>query len=193
MLDSQADGSMVLDVGGVGYELVTPIGTMGRVTADAEGQLILHVHTHVREDALELFGFASADERVAFRTLISISKVGPKLALAVLGAVGAHELAQLVETGQVTLLTKVPGVGKKTAQRIVLELKGKLSASGAAPRPANRPGGADAHGGQASVLAAALVRMGFKQAESERAINSIDDLERPMNELVRDALAVLSP
>ena len=192
VIDDEGDGTLVIDVGGVGYEVITPLGTLGRVLTDPEGLTVLHVHTHVREDQLVLFGFATSDERVAFRTLIGISKVGPKLALAVLGAISVSELAQLVATGQVGMLTKVPGVGKKTAERIILELEGRLSApasTGPAPkRPA--PAGDPA---KRVVLTEALVRMGFKTTEAERAVGGVEDLDRPMGELIRDALAILSP
>jgi Holliday junction DNA helicase RuvA len=187
VIDSEPDGTLVLDVAGVGYELVTPAGTLGRAVPDPDGRITLHVHTHVREDALMLFGFALPEERETFRTLIAIPKVGPKLALAVLGAVSVDELADLVARGHVGQITKVPGIGKKTAERMILELEGKLTrvpARRAAPAVADDKG---------SVLAAALVRMGFKQSEAERAVQSVDDLGRPMSELIRDALAVLSP
>ena len=185
---TEPDGGVLVDVGGVGYELEAPLGTVGRLSTDGDGFVTLHVHTHVREDALELFGFATAEERTAFRTLLGITKVGPRLALAVLGAVSVRELAELVETGQSGRLTKIPGVGKKTAERMVLELRGKLApiaAVSARPRPVPSA--------QGTVLQEALVRMGFKQTEAERAVASLADLERPMGELLREALAALSP
>ncbi len=193
--DSDADNTVILDVGGVGYEVMVPLGTMGRAETSEDGLTALHVHTNVREDALELFGFATRAERAAFRTLITISKVGPKLAMAVLSAVAVDELAQLVERNEVMRLTKVPGVGKKTAERMVLELRGKLAAlsamqrSGVA-RPGRRPDGAT---DQVRMLQDALVRMGFKAAEAERAIASIEDLERPLSDLLRESLTILRP
>lgn len=191
VIDDEGDGTLVIDVGGVGYEVVAPLGTLGRVDADEDGLTVLHVHTHVREDQLVLFGFATADERIAFRTLIGISKVGPKLALSVLGAISVAELATLVATGQVGMLTKVPGVGKKTAERIILELEGKLTAPATTAAPRRTAPAGDTS--KRTVLAEALVRMGFKGPEAERAVGAIDDLERPMGELIRDALAILSP
>jgi Holliday junction DNA helicase RuvA len=186
----EGDGTMVLDVGGVGYELVTPIGTGGRALREG-GQLVLWVHTHVREDALQLFGFASADERTAFRTLIAISKVGPKLALAVLSALSVDELAELVARGTVGRLTAVPGIGKKTAERMLLELEGKLKTPVAAAAAGHSPPAAAADG-QAALLCEALVRMGFKPPQAERAVAAMDDLDRPIGELIREALALLS-
>ncbi|MFO0550297.1 MAG: Holliday junction branch migration protein RuvA [Polyangiaceae bacterium] len=190
-------GALLLDVGGVGYEVMAPLGTTGRLGGEAEAVVTLHVHTHVREDALELYGFASLDEREVFRVLLGISNVGPKLALAVLGAVSVNELATSVARGDTGSLTKIPGIGKKTAERLVLELKGKLTPTSAVtPLRAAAPAPAEAKGGNAEVLRATLVRMGWKPAEAERAVGTLAqsrDLEAvPIGELVREALAVLS-
>ncbi len=194
VVESEPDGGLILDVGGVGYELVSPIGTLDRIEPADDGTLALYVHTHVREDALDLFGFASCDERTAFRTLISISKVGPKLALAVLGVVSVAELAQLVASGASSRLTRVPGIGKKTAERIVLELEGKLALPVVNPPTVTRSSpAAPSSRGQATILLETLVHMGFKQAETERAIAALPSLDRPLNELIREALAVLAP
>jgi Holliday junction DNA helicase RuvA len=188
---SDPDGTVVLDVGGVGYEVRTPLATTGRLTVD-EGRLTLHVHTHVREDAIELFGFATGVDRETFRVLLAVSHVGPKLALSVLGALSVAELAHAVETGDVATLTRISGVGKKTAQRIALELKGKLTALAAVAGPvAVAPAPLPAHG-NAAQLHDALVRMGWKPTEAERAVAGLADLERPLGDLVRDALALLS-
>jgi holliday junction DNA helicase RuvA len=193
LLATAADGTLVVDVCGVGYELLTPLGTAGRLTADAEGRVMVFVHTHLREDMLQLFGFASLDDRVAFRELLSVSKVGPKLALAVLGSLSVNELAQAVNAGSAAELAKVPGIGKKTAERLILELRGKLhppailsSAEALAPR-------APAVGSNAALLHAALVKMGFRPSEAERAVATLGDRERPLAELVRDALGLLAP
>ncbi len=190
----EVDGSTVIQVGGVGYDVIAPVGTLGRAQHEEDGRVLLFVHTHVREDAFELYAFASIAERTTFRTLIGISKVGPKLALSVLGSASVGELSELVESGQVGPLTKIPGVGKKTAERMILELKGKLiGVEGGVPL-AQRPGGGAPRTalGPASTVVDALVRMGFKAAEAERAVASLDDLGRPLGELIREALAVLS-
>lgn len=192
----ELDATLILDVGGVGYELTTPLGTMGRLARDDEGRVVLHVHTNVREDAIELFGFGTSAERDAFRVLIGINKVGPKLALNVLSAVSVEELVALVSMSDVTQLTRIPGVGKKTAERMILELQDKLAVfaveaslprrtKAAAPSPA-------ASAGPGGVLRDALVRMGFKPAQAERAVGQLDDLDRPLGDLIREALALLS-
>lgn len=194
VLQGLAESSLVIDVGGVGYEVTIPLGTLGRAQADLDGAVTLHVHTHVREDALELFGFSSTAERTVFRTLLTIPKVGPKLALAILSALSVDELSQIVHQGQPAQLTRVPGVGRKTAERILLELEGKIArgvttantaAASSSPLPGSRA--------QASTLTETLVRMGFKPSEAERAVSTLGDLERPMGELLREALAILAP
>src|SRR5688572_14421468 len=119
-------GAIVIDVGGVGYELLAPIGTVGRADTAAD-RIVLHVHTHVREDALDLFGFATEAERRAFRLLIGVPNVGPKTALAVMSALPLPDLSRAVRAGDLARLTRVPGIGRKTAERLVLELKEKLS------------------------------------------------------------------
>ncbi len=191
LLESEADGTVLLDVGGVGYEVTTPIGALGRATTAGEA-VTLHIHTHVREDALELFGFASLAERSTFRTLLTISHVGPKLALAVLGALDVGELAAAVEREDVTALKRIPGVGLKTAQRIALELKGKLGAVAAESLTRRPTKPVEPLTGPQAQLTDALVRMGWKLPEVERAIASLPDLERPLGELVREALASLA-
>lgn len=187
---TEPDGTLVIDVGGVGYEVTTPLGTTGRLTID-DGRLTLQIHTHVREDAIELFGFATPVEREAFRILLSVSHVGPKLALAVLGALSVAELARAVDGGDMSALKRISGVGNKTAQRIALELKGKLTGL-ALGAPAPVPAPETPPSGKAAQLHDALVRMGWKPGEAERALASLPDLDRPLGDLIREALAVLS-
>ena len=193
LVTSASDGTVVLDVAGVGYEVLAPLGTLGRLAPDADGRLTVHVHTYLREDSLQLFGFASLDERTAFRTLLTVSKVGPKLALAVLGALSVAELARAVAQGSAAELAKVSGIGKKTAERLVLELRDRLAvapvelaAGDLTPRP-------PAVSSRAAQLHAALVKMGFRPSEADRAVASVGDRDRPLGELVREALLILSP
>jgi holliday junction DNA helicase RuvA len=191
------DGAVViLEVGGVGYELTVPLGTRGRLVADPSGAVTLWVHTHVREDALDLFGFASATERTAFRTIIGVPNVGPKLALNILGSVTVHDLATAVLRGETAKLVAIPGVGKKTAERLVLELKGKLD-PGAAGTSHPAAAVAGPPGSKVDLVTSALTRMGYRPSEAERAVASLvqagRDLEQiPVGDLVREALAVLS-
>ncbi|MBX3264452.1 MAG: Holliday junction branch migration protein RuvA [Labilithrix sp.] len=191
------DGTTVLDVNGVGYELVTPLGTVGRSKVDVEGRVTFFVHTHVREDQLSLFGFASEGDRLAFRTLIGVSSVGPKTAIAVLSALPAHELGQAIARKELGKLTSISGIGKKTAERLLLELKDKLSILQAAPPRVEVDGGAAVApppSTNAELLARALVNMGYKSGEADRAVEQLGDkvAEAPLPELIREALAVLS-
>ena len=189
------DGTTVIDVNGVGYELVTPIGTMGRAKADPDGRVTLFVHTHVREDQLSLFGFASEGDRLAFRTLIGVASVGPKTAIAVLSALPASELGRAIARKELGKLTSISGIGKKTAERLLLELKDKLPVLESAPRAAT-PGGAAAPppSSNGELLARALVNMGYRAAEADRAVEQLGPklAELPLADLLREALAVLS-
>jgi Holliday junction DNA helicase RuvA len=194
---AQPEGTAVIDVQGVGYEVQIPLGTVGRLTPDAEGRVTMHVHTHAREDALILYGFATEADRLAFRTLIGVSSVGPKTALAVLGALPAGDLARAIASKSLGELTQVPGIGKKTAERMVLELRDKLPQVGAGSSPSvgSKAGAADkAASSTADLLAGALTRMGYRPAETDRAIALLGDKVdgTPLPELVRQALALLS-
>jgi Holliday junction DNA helicase RuvA len=194
IVDDGADGLLVVDVGGVGYEVMVPLGTVGRLAAEG-GVVTLYVHTHVREDALLLYGFATLDDRSAFRLLTGISAIGPKIAMSILGSLSIADLAVAVTRGETARLTKIPGVGKKTAERICLELKDKLLAPKAGSATTATSAAAPAvQAGQAELVHGALTRMGFRPAEAERAIASLGSRvdSAPIGELVRDALAVLS-
>ncbi len=201
IVEDGADGTLVLDVNGVGYEVTAPLGTVGRVGqghggAEPGSAVTLFVHTHVREDAFLLYGFSSRDERGVFRQLISISNIGPKIALNILGALTVGELAATIARGETSKLTAVPGVGKKTAERLVLELKDKLLAAplalgAAAAAPAARPA---SRGAKAELLHGALTRMGYRPAEAERAVSTLGSRveTEPLADLVREALGVLA-
>jgi Holliday junction DNA helicase RuvA len=183
---------VVLDVGGVGYEITVPLGTIGRAQQDDAGRVTLFVHTHVREDALALFGFASEADRSTFRTLINVPNVGPKTAITILSQVSFDDLARAVSNNDVKRLTAVQGVGKKTAERLVLELKDKLKASPIAPTSPTAPT-ARKPSGQGETLHDALVRMGYRPIEAERAVAAIGDRveAQPIGQSLREALALL--
>ena len=185
--------TLTVDVKGVGYEVSSPVGTTGRAR-QADGEVELWIHTVLRSDALELFGFASQLERSVFRQLISVPNVGPRTALGVLSALPVGDLVQAVQAGDLPRLTRVPGVGKKTAERLVLELRGKLPTDElgsfvAGPEPAAaRPSDAK------SRLVTALTNMGYRSAEAERAVQTLGPRVgiEPLSTLLRDALALLS-
>jgi Holliday junction DNA helicase RuvA len=192
------DGTTVVDVNGVGYELVTPLGTIGRATRDEQDRVTLYVHTHVREDIFALYGFASEGDRVAFRTLIGVSSVGPKTAISVLSALPAHELGQAIARKELGKLTSISGIGKKTAERLLLELKDKLTILHAAPphKPTpGQPAPAASTGGNSELLARALIGMGYKPAEADRAVEHLAarvSEGAAMPDLIKEALAFLS-
>ena len=124
----------VIEAGGVGYDVTIPVSTYTALP-EAGAEARLRIHTHVREDAIQLFGFSSIEERALFEKLIGVSGIGPKLAITVLSGIQATDLVRIIRTSDVTSLVRVPGIGKKTAERIVLELHDKLeSARGAARR-----------------------------------------------------------
>jgi len=182
-------GQVVVDVGGVGYELSVPLGTLGRARG-ADGFVELFVHTHVREDALELYGFPNETDRRVFRQLLGVPNIGPRTALAVLSVLPSAELARAVREGDHVSLGRAPGIGKKTAERMVLELKGKLLVDGDAAKsvgPSARTG--DARG----QLLSALTNMGYRAVEAERAILSLSaDIDQtPLSDLLKQALARL--
>jgi Holliday junction DNA helicase RuvA len=193
------DGTTVVDVNGVGYEVIVPIGTLGRAARDAEGRATLFVHTHVREDVFQLFGFASEGDRLAFRTVIGVSGVGPKTAISVLSALPAYELGQAIARKELGKLTSISGIGKKTAERLLLELKDKLTILHAAPPAQNVAAAGQAPaaptGDSAGLLSRALVNMGYKPSEADRAVEHLAVRlaeDAPMADLVKEALAFLS-
>ena len=195
IVDQASDGSCVLDVHGVGYEVFVPLGALGRLPAPP-AQTVLHIHTHVREDAIVLYGFATLEDRAAFRVLIGVSGIGPRLALGILSSLTAAELAEAIQRGDKARFKGVSGVGPKLVGRLVLELKDTLDfarSTGvtALPTRAKPPSGID---GTLGTVHAALVQMGFKPGEAEQAVRQIEpDAEgKQTEELLREALTALA-
>jgi Holliday junction DNA helicase RuvA len=193
VLDQSPDGCCVLDVQGVGYEVFVPLRTLVRLPS-LPNAITLHVHTHVREDMLRLYGFESVLDRAAFRLMLGVSGVGPKLAMAILNELSAVELSGAVARGDKQRFAKISGIGKKTAERLVMELKDKLPALPAAmggevtvPEPSPQ--------GRAGEVAAALVALGFTRAQAESAARKTvapEDEARPIETLIRKALSTLA-
>ena len=187
------DGSATIDVHGVGYEVTVPLGAIGRALKDERGHTTLHIHTVVREDAFQLYGFPSLEEREVFRILIGVSSIGPKIATSILSAMPPSELQSAIARRELGRLTAISGVGRKTAERLLLELKDKLgglSLAGAPPAKANAKVPAPIATKQ-ELLRSALANMGFKPVEVDRALDSVRDrvAESELADLVRDALA----
>ena len=186
------DGTAVIDVAGVGYEVTIPLGCLGRARQEADGRTTLHVHTHAtREEAMILYGFPSAEERRVFRTVIGVPNVGPKMALSILGALTVSELATAIARKDLGRLTSISGVGKKTAERLLLELKDKLlhSDEPSVARPAAETNG----GGKAEQVRSALANMGFRPGEVDRALEGLRDrlVAAELADLVREGLSLL--
>ncbi len=160
---------VVIDCGGVGYELAISVTTyteLGEVGAEAR----LHVHTHVREDALQLFGFYEVTEKRLFEKLLTISGIGPKLAITVLSGISAERLVGAIRGGDHATLTKIPGIGKKTAERVVLELKDKLD-----DLAGFVVGGVSATrslGATADDVLSALVNLGYPRPIAQKAVET---------------------
>jgi holliday junction DNA helicase RuvA len=177
---------VIVDVGGVGYDVQIPLSTfynLGEPGADVS----LRVHTHVREDALALFGFASVLELQLFERLIGVSGVGPRLALAVLSGIEPPDLVRAVRTQDVVRLTKIPGIGRKTAERIGLELRDKLPTAMAEAPAAD---GADA---LRDDLISALLNLGYQRAAADKAVGAaLERGETTFEPALKDALKRLA-
>jgi holliday junction DNA helicase RuvA len=173
-----ADG-LVLDVNGVGYRLFATPAAVKK--ADGADEVVLETHLHVREDAMQLFGFADADERELFEQLLSVSGVGPKVALAIVSGYSPGELRRAIVREDDALFQSIPGIGKKTAQRVVLELKEKIAPLAAVEAPHLAAG--DGH----IVARDALVELGYSAAEAEQRLAAVDP-DLPPAERVREAL-----
>lgn len=156
---AKGPGFCLIDVGGVGYRVAMTTGALAALPATGDSATV-YTHLHVREDDLSLFGFSDPDEQEAFAHLLTVSGVGPKVALAVLSTLSASALATAIAEEDVTLISSVPGIGKKTAQRIVLDLAGRLAPASAALAPGS--GGAGAASAEARD---ALLAMGFSAGE----------------------------
>jgi len=190
MVVEKRGDAVVLDVQGVGYLVHVSLQSLGRIPPEG-GRAQLRCYTHVREDALQLFGFASAEEEELFHLLISVSGVGPKLGVNILSGMPATELAQAILQGEIPRLTKISGVGKKTAERLVLELRESIRTSGlAGARPSQPPAvAAD------QALLSALLNLGYRPAAAERAAESARrnlGVAAPLEEQVREALRLIA-
>ncbi|RPI52181.1 MAG: Holliday junction branch migration protein RuvA [Acidobacteria bacterium] len=160
---------VVLDVNGVGYDVHVPLSTFYEM-AEPGAEVVLRIHTHVREDALLLFGFATRLELQIFERLIGVSGIGPKLALAVLSGLEPGELVAAIRTANVARLTGIPGIGKKTAERIGLELKDKMASIAPEASAASPP--ADDSEAVRTDLLSALMNLGYHRPLAERAVNA---------------------
>jgi len=176
---------VLLDVNGVGYRVAVSLNTLAALPPVGNTATV-HTELIVREDSLSLVGFATVDERAAFDLVTGVQGIGPKLAMSILSTLEAGELARAVRDGDHARLTRIPGIGKKTAERLVLELRDKFTGAATAAT-AKRPGGSQA-------VSSALVNLGYKPAEADRAAAEADKAHpgAGVAELVKAALRILA-
>ena len=182
LVEKDAEG-VVVDVGGVGYRSSASLATLRALPSLGE-ECVIHTRLVVREDAMLLFGFAEREERAAFDVLTAVSKVGPKLAISILSSMSPQEVSEAVARGDVIKLSSVPGLGKKTAERLVLELRGKSLAT-FGPEPVAAGGGG---GGPYMEARDALAALGYRLEEAEKALNDVppqDSVEKYIKEALR--------
>ena len=184
---------IIVDTAGVGYDVVIPISTFSALP-DAGAEVALHIHTHVREDALALFGFFTSEEKRLFEKLISVSGTGPSLAIKVLSGLATPTIIDAIRGGDVDQLVRIPGVGKKTAERMVLELKDKLEGLGGGALPAVASRAEPALSAIEHDVLSALLNLGCQRAAAEAAVrkakaaepgSAFEPLFRKSLELVR--------
>lgn len=188
-LAHKAPPLLVLDVQGVGYELEAPMTTFYQLPALGD-DIILHTHLVVREDAHSLFGFASQSDRALFRILIKVSGVGPKLALTILSGLSAEEFHRCIQTNDSQALIRLPGVGKKTAERLLIEMRDRLPNKGVGPSDVVSVGGLPAPAGNSAKQEAisALCSLGYKPLDASKMVQAIEADEKSCEDIIRLAL-----
>ena len=183
--------TLLLDVNGVGYEVDAPMSTFYQLP-EVNQEIVLHTHLVVREDVQQLCGFISETERSMFRSLIKINGVGPKLALSILSAISADDFARCIQDSDTATLVRLPGVGKKTAERLVIEMRDKLK-----DWQTESSSNSTASGGMIDVqhlanpveeAVSALIALGYKPPQASRMVSQIDSNDLSSEEIIRDAL-----
>lgn len=187
---------VIIDVGGVGYDVTIPVSTFYEI-GEPGSEVSLKIHTHVREDAIQLFGFWTGREKELFSKLTSVSGVGPKLAITMLSGMPAGELINAITSNDLARLTSIPGVGRKTAERVVVELRDKLAAISVESKDADRAASRDLAPGDAAVrddTVSALMALGYPKAIAERAVLFAmrEEGDRTIEAVLRRALRRLS-
>jgi Holliday junction DNA helicase RuvA len=175
----------IVEAGGVGYDVTISVPTFSALPAEGK-EVSLVIYTHVREDQIALFGFSEAIEKKLFEKLIAVSGIGPKLAITVLSGLPAEKLVAAIRSGDHAMLTRIPGIGKKTAERVVLELKDKLDEMGAGPAAASV-------GAVGDDVLSAMVNLGYARPAAQKAIETamIDGSAEDFEQLFRAAIAAI--
>jgi len=178
---------LVIDVNGVGYEVESPLGVFSDLPENGQ-QVAIVIHHHFSQDSQTLYGFASLGEREVFRKLLKISGIGAKMALNILSGANGEELARYVSTADVASLTRLPGIGKKTAERIIMELRDKLTDIGVGAGGVAMPAGAPVATDPVTEASHALTSLGYKPAEVSRMVASVAEAGMDAEAIIRKAL-----
>lgn len=191
IVDKHQPGKLVMDVNGVGYDVETSLNTFFQIETQNKA-VGLHIHTVVREDALLLYGFLEKQERALFRALIKVNGVGPKLAMAILSSISPNEFIQCIHQENAVLLTKLPGIGKKTAERLVVEMRDSIKQFGETTYldSSNKPMNLKMRSQDEAI--SALEALGYKPQEALKVVNKIDDGIKSCEQLIREALQILA-
>lgn len=189
IIDKQQMGKLVIDVNGVGYDVETSLQTFFQLESH-QGVVALHIHTLVREDAFLLYGFLDKLERALFRALIKVNGVGPKMAITILSSTSPHDFIQCIQQQNTQALTTLPGIGKKTAERLLIEMKDSIQTL--------LPNGVEAVLPVSGLVRvqdeaiSALEALGYKQQDAIKVIKKIDDGSKSCEQLIRQALQLFS-
>ncbi|HBA39366.1 MAG TPA: Holliday junction branch migration protein RuvA [Deltaproteobacteria bacterium] len=185
-LERKVPGEVIINVGGVGYQVFIPLSVFYRLP-EVGGAVSLYIHTHLREDALQLFGFLEHEEKQVFLSLNSVTGIGPKLAINILSGIPAEELARALKEGDQPRLVSIPGVGKKLAERMIVELRDKFLTM-----PAEEMGRSDGSQPMRDAISA-LVNLGYRQGDAEKSVREITrNGEKTLAEVLKEALRRLS-
>ncbi|MBZ5553875.1 MAG: Holliday junction branch migration protein RuvA [Acidobacteriia bacterium] len=190
---SKQPNQLTLDVGGVGYDVTIPLSTFYELPDDS-APISLHIHTHVREETIALFGFLTRTEKQVFEKLISVSGIGPKLGIAILSGMSVNELVPSIQHGNIVRLTHIPGVGKKTAERLVLELRDKLSTLAPPSQAPPEEWPAHVHPVKDDAISA-LVNLGYPAALADKAVREVlhnEGNEQTFENLLKKSLQFLT-
>jgi Holliday junction DNA helicase RuvA len=194
-LASKQPNTIIIDIGGVGYEVTIPLSTFYEL-GEAGSDVTLTIHTYFREDLIQLFGFWTSREKELFLRLTSVSGIGPKLAITMLSGMPASELIQAIRNNDVIRLTAIPGVGRKTAERVVVELRDKIAALALTPEeePVGARAAAAGPGDIRDDTISALIALGYQRAQAERAVSAAigEEGERNIEAVLKRALRRLS-
>jgi len=176
----------IVETGGVGYDVTISVPTFSDLPS-LGAEIALHIHTHVREDAIALYGFLRLSEKALFEKLITVSGIGPTLAIKILSGMAADEMVGAIRGNDIDRLTRIPGIGRKTAERMVLELRDKLPEAGPPLAPA-----APAMSATEEDVLSALVNLGYQRAAAEKAVALVAKSGQPFEVMFREVLAGLS-